>query len=49
MSKRDVGTLLRDMLEAGNSAVTGIAGETPTTLSFDRIRMLGLVKCIEII
>jgi uncharacterized protein with HEPN domain len=49
MSLRDDDTLLRDMLEAGRAATASVVGADLSLLAFDRIRLLGLVKCIEII
>ena len=49
MSRRDDGALLRDIIDAGRSAMAGIEGKDLTALFSDRVRLLGLVKCLEIV
>ena len=49
MSRRNDQTLLRDMIEAGRSAVSAIRGSEQAALGADHVRALGLVKCLEIV
>jgi uncharacterized protein with HEPN domain len=49
MSRRSRRALLLDMREAGQMAVSTIAGRDATALREDSIRTLGLVKCLEIV
>ena len=49
MSRRDDRVLLQDMLEAAREAVSASQQRKFADLSRDRVWMLGLTKCVEIV
>lgn len=49
MSRRNDVTLIRDMIDAADTAITSVKGKDPAALIADPVNTLGLVKCLEVV
>lgn len=49
MSRRDDCALLHDIIDAANSAISPLSSTRREDLVRDKLRLLGIVKCLEII